>query len=186
MTDMVTKTTLEIAKIDLSKSPIDDLAEIILRDAIEMARQKINPMYLDRELTALIRDRTFFEYFRHGVARGVAEGLAANDKTVIGVYGFETSDNPYSVSGEDHGPDLTVHLLVLVEKPTEGLKAFVASLDRVITSQMVALSPPNYEQIESVLDISLITREDVKKRLGLAALLSSVHAPPLKVWPVER
>jgi len=184
MTDTMTKTTLEMKNIELSKSPVDDLAQIILRDAIEMARKKINPIYWGREITSLIRDRIFFDYLRHGIARGVAEGLAANDKAVIGVFSYETSDNPYNESGDEYSPDLTVHLLVLVKKPTEGLKALIASLDRAITAQMVALSSPKYAQIESTLDISLITQDEVKRRSGLAALLSSVHAPPMKVWPI--
>ncbi len=93
--------------------------------------------------------------------------------------------NPDSESGEDMPMEATVHLLALVAAPSAALESFVAALDSALTASLKELPSPLFASRESVLDVNLITEKDVRLGLGYAALLSSVFAPPLKVWSRE-
>lgn len=162
--------------------PIPDLAKQLCADALARARQKMALTQREEELKNLLALPAFIDAFVHALGTGIAGALAENDQSVQAVYAYDPSLNPDSESGDALPPSETVHLLVRVTRPSAALEAFTASLDQALTAQLRALPSPKFAQRTSVLDINLLTEEDVRLGTGYAALLSSVFAPPIQVW----
>jgi hypothetical protein len=72
--------------------------------------------------------------------------------------------------------------LVQVAKPSAALEVLIVSLDKELTAKLRALPSTRFAERASVLDVNLLTEEDVRLGTGYAVMLSSVFAPPLKVW----
>ena len=113
---------------------------------------------------------------------GVSNALAANDPNVQAIYAYDPSTNADSETEEEITPDATVHLLVQVTMPSAALQAFIASLDRALLASLKDLPSPRFAQRESVLNVNLITEDDIRHGANFAGLLSGVFAPPLKIW----
>ena len=135
------------------------------------------------DLAILFERRDFVDYFKYALAHEVAQVIATYDQRVQAVYLFEESANPDSET-EDLllSVDLTIHLLALVTSATAALKAFVLSLDRTLTEALSELPSNAFARRTAFLNVVPITRDDVEQRRGYAILLSSIYAPPLKIW----
>ncbi len=175
-------------KVDISSTKVTQLqevAETIREDALVLARSKLPRFQRDQDLEILFQHRDFLERFKCGLAKGIGDTLAAHDEQVSALYLFNPSANPDAESGEEIQLDATLHLLLLVNTPTAAMAAFIASLDRALTQCVKELPLPLSPKCDSILDVIPITTEDVKKRRGYAALLSSIFAPPLKICQRE-
>ncbi len=165
--------------------PLPELAETLKEDALERARQKLLPSRRGSDLRTLLETPAFLDAFKHGLASGVAKALSENDKAVQAVYIYDPSTNPDSESGVDLPMSATVHLLVRVVKTSAALEAFTATLDRALTAELRDLPSDRFTRLESVLDVNLVTDQQVRLGVGYAVLFSSLFAPPIKLWQRE-
>ena len=163
-------------------SHVEDVTKQLLEDSINTALEKVSRYNRNKSLEDLFQDFYFFEQFNYCLSTKIAEMLAQNDERIQAVYQFGESMNPGSESGEYPPIDPCVHLLCLVEKSSAGLEAYIDGLDRALTKEMRDLPASCYAKLSSVLDICIVTEEDVENRKGYASLLKSLHAPPLCVW----
>ena len=165
----------------ITVTPLDEVVETIREDALTLAQERLTAPLRGLEIKRLLRRPEFVENLKYGLARGIANALSAHDSNVTAVYTFDPSTNPDSDLAETT-IDPTVHLLVVVQNTSAALEAFIASLDRALTAPLKSLPSQKFEQRESILDVNLLTARDVEQGRGYAILLSSVFAPPLKVW----
>ena len=163
-------------------TPLQEVAETIRTDALALAQERLTGAIRGLELKRLFRYPDFVDTFKHGLASGVANALSANDPHVEAIYTYDPSANPDSELGNDLPVDATVHMLVKVQSPSPALEAFIAALDRALTAELKSLPSPKFAQRESILDVNLITEKDIEQGRGYAVILSSMFAPPLKVW----
>jgi hypothetical protein len=161
-------------------SQLAEVAENIRDDAIVLARRRLTPLQRDAGLEILFQNPSFFGYFKYELTVGVADALAENDRHVLAMYHYDPSANPGNWAGEDM--DATVHAIALVSVTSAALEALVSSLDRALTASLKDLPAPQFAQRESILDVVLVTEEEVELGKGYAKMLSSVFAPPLKIW----
>ena len=108
--------------------------------------------------------------------------ISAHDHNVQAIYVYDPSINADSESGEAMPPDATMHLVVRVTSSSAALDAFVGALDRALTSNLKDLPSPQFASRKAVLDVTLVTDEDVRRGSSLAGLLSGVFARPIQVW----
>lgn len=159
-----------------------EIADTIQEDALKQAHAKLAPFQRSLDLEALFQRHDFFDGFKYSVAKSVSNVIADHDSNAKAFYLFDPSTNPDVETGEYLPMEATIHLLLLVERPSAGLEAFIASLDRALTQSLKALPSPMLATTSSILNIILITEEDIKHRRGYAALILSLFAPPLKIW----
>ena len=172
-----------IEKTTFAVAPIDDVAETIREDALASARQKHQAE--DAGLTMLFGRRDFLDSFKYEVACRAADVLAAVDRNVQAVYVYDADLNPDAEISAEVPLDVTIRLLLHVSAPTAALQVFIAALDRALVSSLKELPSALFQQRDFILEVNLIADQDIQHRLGYAKLLSSVFAPPLKVWQRE-
>jgi len=161
---------------------VQEIAKTIREKALEYAFEKYARNIQDPVIDELLYRYDFMEAFKSGIAEEIAQVLAVYDSCVQAIYLFDPNTNP-GIEGGGYLPiDGVVHLLVQVEAPSAALRSFLEALDQRLTQALEELPAELYANYTSVLDIILITAEDVKNRKGYACLLTSIFAPPLKVW----
>lgn len=166
-------------------SSLKETMGTIRNSAINYSRMKMPLQLRNEALSRLLERRDFIQYFRHALAHEIALVLGTYDRHVQAVYLFDESINP-DAETEDYLPhvDLTIRLLLKVTSNSAALGAFITSLDRALTEEMHAM-PNSFADYTSFLDVIPITEQAIQERRGYAALLSSIYARPLKVWPRE-
>ena len=167
---------------DVQVLHLEEVAETIRDDALAQASDKIGALRRGADLAGLLTRPDFLDYFKHGLALGVASVLAANDQNVRAVYVYEPALDAGSEAGEDPPRDTGVHLLVRVTTPSAALETLIASLDQALTASLKHLPAPGFRQRESVLDVNLIGDDDFGRGVNYAGLLKGLFAPPLQVW----
>lgn len=161
---------------------LGESAETIRDDALRHARAKLGTLGKQLDQESLFKRAAFVDRFKYEVAKGAAFSIAANDQRVEAVYLFEQDANPDLGEGLDDDIDVSVHLLAIVSSPSAALESFIASLDRSLVQSLGELDAPLFEARVSILDVKIITDEDVANNTGFACLLRSIHAPALQIW----
>jgi hypothetical protein len=161
---------------------LQNVANTLRDDAVRLAAEMVSTGQPGVSLEKLLQRRDFLSRMTYSLAREVARILAENDRHVESVYLYEPSANPDSEAGIELPVEATLHLLVSVTAPTAALESFIRALDRALTDSLRELPSPLYAGRTSILNVCLVTGEDIRERRGYAALLTSVFAPPLKIW----
>lgn len=161
---------------------VEEIAKTLREDALQLTSEQVSRFDRGKDLAELFEQFDFIERFKYNLAKGVARSLAQNDERIQAVYQFGESANPGVDGGEYTLIDPSIHLICLVDVPTAGLQAYMDGLDRALTGELKSLPTSCFAKLSSALDIAVITREDVDQRRGVAALLTSLHAPALPVW----
>jgi hypothetical protein len=161
---------------------LEEVAETIRDDALAQAHHKVGGFQRGADLASLLEHPAFLDYFKHGLATGAANVLAANDQNVQAVYSYDPACDAGSEAGEDPPRDAGVHLLVWVTTPSAALEALIVSLDQALAASLKDLPAPGFRQRESVLDVNLISDDDIRRGVNYAGLLKGLFAPPLQVW----
>jgi hypothetical protein len=167
----------------LQDSPLPDLARAIRQSALAKALRGRRAYTGDEALLELdLRRPAVLESVKDGLAQGVASALAFHEPQVKAVYAYDPSANPDNETGEDRPFDPVLHLLVLVAAASPALPAFVAELDQALVEILRDVPSLAFQMQESILDVMLLTDEDIQQRIGYGALLSSVFAPAIEIW----
>lgn len=164
---------------------LQGVVKTLLDDALARAKQKLSVPERNASLEKLLGLSVFQNSFKYGVAQGIARVLSENDKFVRAVYSYEPSMNPDSESGEDLQQSATVHLLIVVSQSSAALGALIGSLDRSLVAALQDLPSSKFQKSAPMLDVNLVTEQEIQQGTGYAVLLSSIFAPPLKLWPRE-
>lgn len=157
----------------------DEIAHAIFDQAIASARARAGLGQSLAEFDELVRLPDFVSHLLQDLTVGVAQALASNDQRVLAVYAYEAS--PKSGADARAFSGALVSQLVVVTAPSAALEAFVASLNRALCARMNALTGSWYSPPGPVLDINVVTEQEVRQEVGIARLLSAV-LPPVKLW----
>jgi hypothetical protein len=161
---------------------LQEVAQRICKEALCQTYAEIAPVQQSLDLEQLLQNRDFFRSFKYYLSKGVAETFGANDKRVQVIYLFEPAGQPDADMGQHQPPETTLHLLVVVSKTSAALDAFTEALDRCLARHLNELPLPLPAKRRSILNVLLVTEEAVEQRQGYASLISSILAPPFKIW----
>jgi hypothetical protein len=161
---------------------LQEIAQKICDEALCRTYARMAPVQQALGVEYLLQHQDFFQSFKYHLAKEVAETLGANDNHVQAVYLFEPATNPDAETGQDQPLDATIHLLVVVSKSSAALDAFIEALEQGLSRYLNELPSPLLAGRRSILNVLLITEESVEQRQGYASLISSILAPPFKLW----
>lgn len=148
---------------------LSEVAETVCVEAVNLVRQRLPELRAISHMETLVRRPDFIGPFRCALAVCLGSVLGANDDRVRAVFHFDHT-----------APE--VRLLALVTEPTAALTAFLAALDRALAIELRTLHVPEFAVRDHVLDVHLITPQEVRLGLGEAGLLSAVQSAPIRVW----
>lgn len=157
----------------------EEIADAIFDQAVASARGQ---MRADQQLTdfhELAQRPGFGGPFLRALTVGVAQALASHDQRVIAVYAYEAS--PKSGADAPAPSGALMPLLVVVTAPSAALDAFVASLNRALCARLSLLPGARFSPSGPVLDINVVTEQEVRQEVGIARLLSAM-LPPVRLW----
>ena len=181
MTEKTRTTTVGKKTPELLLPDASSTAESIVKEAVEFCAAKMRLGDYQMVVEKLGRgDKSATSYCHYSIAKQVGESLGALDPTVQAVYIVDydaTSDD--ICFGTDRGIE-PVHVIIQVERKTKALEALVEALDRALVRTYANLL--SLQDLEHILDAQLVDGEDIKKRVGYGAMLSSLYRKPLQVW----
>ncbi len=148
---------------------LSEVAETVCLEAVNLVRQHTPALAPIGQMETLIRRPDFIGPFKCGLAVCLGKVLGANDDRVRAVFHADPAELPLC-------------LLVLVTEPTAALAAFIAALDRALSIELHNLHVPEFAGQDRVLEVHLITPQEVRLGLGDAARLASVHSAPTGIW----
>lgn len=165
-------------------APVTDAAsaaEAALADALDFTAARLGVVNRQAVIGQLqARDAQAFQYVNYGLARQVAQTLGLMDETVRTVYLFDEDAMPEEFILGRQPLALSLHLIVWVERRTQALAALVQALDRSLVAACRAVL--DSDALEHVLDVQLVDDGEVQKRVGYAALITSLHNRPIRIW----
>ncbi len=119
-------------------------------------------------------------YLHYSLGVQVAEALGALDENLKSVSMFEYDATTEDITLAENDQPTPIHLIVWTERRTEALQALTAGFDRALLKDYARLIDPRRRT--QLLDVHFITDNDVVRRIGVAALVSSLYNPALKIW----
>lgn len=133
-------------------------------------------------------DCSVCEYFRYGLAKGVAEFLGSMDKQAKAIYIYDTIDSsPTWDSRVPDKPNLSsgVHLIVWTTRKSPALSTLVDSITRTVAEESRRISCPNANALCHQIDITIVDDHEVNNRIGYGALVHSLYVRPIEIWHRE-
>lgn len=125
-------------------------------------------------------DPAAWRQFRRTLAERVAHFLATLDAGIKAVYLYDPDLFEPGIRSGEKERSIPVHLVVWSRRKTAALLSLAAALDRALTQE--AGSQLGLGADEHLLDVQVITDDDVENRVGFAGLLLRLeHQAPL-VW----
>jgi hypothetical protein len=175
------KTELRSAEPQQGQPDVFRTAGEILTQAMEYCAQK---MQLDSPQTVVARLRSgegkACEYCHYSVAKQVAATMGTLDTNIKAAYIYDYDATPEDLCFGATGRGLPIHLLIWAERKTAALSALAETLGRALAQQyavMIGVPEPAH-----LLDVQVVDDTDVNRRLGHAALLSSLYHRPVEIW----
>ena len=164
---------------------LTEVAETLRDDSFLVAREGLVPPRDELPLETLLNDLEFVDHFKHSLAAGIARVLAAYDRQVKTIHYYDPRVCPEERAGSTLPIDATIHLLVEVNHPSPALSVLILALDRELTECLKTLPSGRFANLSFILDVNVLTPEDIRAGRGHATLLSSLYTPPLKIWGRE-
>lgn len=156
--------------------------EMISR-ALAFAEQKTRLQGRETLAQALQQGHTAaHEYFRYGLAKEIGNYLGQAAAMVKDVYLYEPESATGEVINGKTSPTRGLELIVWASGQKDLLSPILDTLDQELTAEYKALLGPAAGAMTSLIAVDIIDDQDVQKRVGSGALVSSLHTRPLKVW----
>jgi hypothetical protein len=150
-------------------SDLQFLAESIVAETLDQAQASLPPESRSLTMEILGTQPAFCQKFKDLLASEIAVTLGACNPGQLAVYRFD----PWSPM---------LHLLILVQAVDAGLEDYIDQLDGEIARTLHCLPLPEACGRPRMLDASLITPDQVRQGIGLAAMLTSALRPPRCIW----
>ena len=173
----------DVASAEAASSTVDvgREAELVLEAALHFVASKMRLRGPQDALDHLCAgQRAAHGYFRYALAQEVMASLAALDGEVVAGYLYDDEATPEDEAFGEVSPVSLIHLIVRASRPTEALSSLIASLDRALVAgygEMIGRP-----HLAHLLDVQVLSEDDINAGRGAAALLNSVHHRPVKVW----
>lgn len=124
------------------------------------------------------------EYMRYGIARAMAGYLGAVDDTIQAIYTYEPEQATRVDEAIPSRPNLTpgLNMIIMVSRKSAALASAMASMRSAWAEEHKRLGCPKANAMCSEVDFRAVDEDEIAKRTGYAALLTSLHVQPIEVW----
>ena len=181
MTERVDTVQAEKKEVQMLLPDAASTADAAIHRAIEFCAAK---MRLSDHTMALEKlranDPAACAYCQYSVAQQVGMALGALDEHVNAAYVVDYDATPEDICFAPRAQTPLIHMILRVGRKTSALTALIEALDRALLRAYAQVLGDSSRQ--HLLDVQVVTEEEVERRVGYGALLSSIHQPPLRIW----
>jgi len=157
----------------------------LLEEAIEFCSRKTGLKDREMVLEAMRNgDCSVCEYLRYGLAGKMAEYLGSVDDTVRAVYTYEP-EYATGVEGtfaRESARLPGINLIVWASRKNAALSSVVASVRSGLIGEYRQLGCPRANALCYEIDVEVTDDDEVQRRTGYGALISSLYVRPIEVW----
>jgi hypothetical protein len=153
-----------------------DVCNDAVRMALEETQRKChNPKAED--VVKGLRDSNvcYHGYFRFYLVRHVLDCLASKVKGLRAIYMLDGMP-------DDEDIHTAIDLLLYVRKKDPKMKKTMEGLNEMLSKNYCEILGIKVEDCFRILHLHFITDTDIKQRSSAAAMLGSIHNPPMLVW----
>jgi len=157
----------------------------MVEEALEFCAEKVGLKDKEQARSVLLTgDCCACEYLRYALAQKVAEYLGSVDDTIKAVYTFEPEYATYVDGAILARPNLSpgLNLIARVSRKSAALSSVVASLSSSLAEECKQLGCNKANVLCYELDVKVVDNDEVQKRVGYGALISSLYVRPIEVW----
>ena len=159
----------------------ESTADITLTQALEFCAQKMRLADHQAVVERLRQgDSNACQYCHYSIAKQVAESLGALDNNIKAAYIVDYDATPEDICFREGMSAPLVHLIIWAERKTNALDSLVSALDRALVKRYASLIGTG--QLAHLLDVQIVSDDDVKNRVGYGAMLSSLYNRPIQIW----
>jgi len=154
-----------------------DVCNDAVRMALEETQKKCGASNLDQVVKGLKEGNGCYHgYFRFYLMLHVLECLASKIRGLRAIYMFGST--------MDGSPDITsdINLLLYVSKKDPKIKKTMEGLNTMLTDNYRELLNLKTKDCFRLLDLHYVTDKDIKSHSSAAAMLGSIHDPPMLIW----
>lgn len=156
---------------------VEGMIRTCVKDAVAYAARKSEAGNVSAVRTKLASgDEWAFSYFAYACATNIASSLAQLDDNILEAFvlGLEGDDT--------NAPCFPVTLVLRVACHTAALECIVSHVERELPKHLEHLGGMTEDASTAFLEIRVVEDEDLAKRRGLGAAVTSIWAPALRVW----
>jgi hypothetical protein len=157
----------------------------MVNDAVTFCAEKAGLKSVDQAIQALHSgDCCVCEYLQYALAQKIAEYLGSVDDTVQAVYTFEPEQAIGVGEIVTNHPILSprFNLIARVSRKSAALSSVVASINSALAKECQQLGCPKANAMCYELDVEVVDEDEVQKRIGYGALISSLYVRPIEIW----
>ncbi len=157
----------------------------MMEEALEFCAKKAGLKGKEQARNVLLTgDCCVCEYLRYGLAQKMAEYLGSVDDTIQAIYTYEPEYATSADGAISARPNLSpgFNLIARVSRKSAALSSVAASMRSALAEEYRQLGCPNANALCSELDVRVVDEDEVKKRTGYGALISSLYVRPIEVW----
>lgn len=157
----------------------------MMEEALEFCADKAGLDGKEQAVNALRSgDCCACEYMRYAMAQRLAAYLGSVDETIKTVYTYEPEYATMTDGAIPGRPNLTpgFSLVVKVSRKSAALSSLVASVNSALAEACRKLGCPAANALCYELDVGVADDDDVRRRVGYAALINSLYVRPIEVW----
>lgn len=157
----------------------------MMNEAIAFCAEKSGLQSKEKTRQALSSgDCCVCEYLHYSLAQKIGEYLGSVDDTVQAVYTFEPD---YATGVEEVIPDRPnlspgFNLIARVSRKSAALSSVVASVGSALAEECKQLACPKANAMCYVLNVEVVDEDEVQRRVGYGALISSHYIRPMELW----
>jgi coenzyme F420-reducing hydrogenase delta subunit/MinD superfamily P-loop ATPase len=127
-------------------------------------------------------NRGAHDYFRYGLAKELGAYLGSEAASVKAVYLVEPEAMSEELEGELTSPSTGMDLIVWTGNGKDALQPMAEALCEALLAAYKDLLGSSFAGIHSFLTVDLVDDRDVEERIGVAALVTSLHNPATRIW----
>lgn len=179
--EVIEKVNVQVTMPQFQLPDAESTAEIALTQALDFC---VHKMGLAGRQAAVDRLRQSngeaCKYCSYSMAKQVAEYLSALDENVKAVYVADYDATPEDLCFGKGEQAPLIHLIVWAERKTSALNSLAGVLNRALAKSYADVI--GFSKLTHLLDMQVVDDDDVNKRIGYGALLTSLYNRPIKLW----
>lgn len=161
----------------IQDNDFEQASNTLCEKALNDAKDQLHPLLQNVGLDRLDQRNEFTQAFRTALEQRVARTLAVWQPSIRAIFRFDETRN------NDETWDGTIHLLVMVSRLSNKVKALGELLDQNLVKRLKQSGWSRFHDSQSILEVQQVTANEIRHGVSYGAMFCAVYSVPVRVWP---